>query len=101
MDFAIAFLVLIGLLVYYGIVPTVAVVWLPAFLLLAMATALGFSLWLAALNVRYRDINYLIPFLIQIWMYLTPVIYGSTLIPKRFRFSLGLNPMTCVVEGFR
>jgi lipopolysaccharide transport system permease protein len=100
-DFAIAFLVLIGLMVYYGVAPTLAVVWLPAFLLLAILTALGFGLWLSALNVRYRDINYLVPFLIQMWMYVTPVIYGSTLIPARFRFLLGLNPMTGVVEGFR
>ena len=100
-DFAIAFLVLIGLMVYYGVAPTPAVVLLPAFLLLALLTALGFGLWLAALNVRYRDINHLIPFLVQIWMYLTPVIYGSTLIPERFRFLLALNPMTGVVEGFR
>jgi len=100
-DFAIAFLVLLGLMVYYRVAPTMAMVWLPAFLLLALLTALGFGLWLAALNVRFRDINYLIPFLVQIWMYLTPVIYGSTLIPERFRFLLGLNPMTGVVEGFR
>lgn len=100
-DFGIAFLVLVGLMVYYGIAPTPAAVLLPAFLLLAMLTALGFGLWLSALNVHYRDVNYLIPFLVQVWMYLTPVIYGSTLIPERFRFLLGLNPMTGVVEGFR
>ena len=100
-DFAIAFLVLIGLMVYYGIAPTQAVVLLPAFLVLAMLTALGFGLWLSALNVRFRDIGYLVPFLVQIWMYATPVIYGSTLIPERFRFLLALNPMTGVVEGFR
>jgi len=100
-DFGIAFLVLVGLMVYYGIAPTPAAVLLPAFLLLAMLTALGFGLWLSALNVRYRDINYLIPFLVQVWMYLTPVIYDSTLIPERFRFLMGLNPMTGVVEGFR
>ena len=100
-DFTIAFLVLIGLMVYYGVVPTTAVVWLLAFVLLAMLTALGFGLWLAALNVRFRDVNYLIPYLVQVWMYLTPVIYGSTLIPERFRFLLGLNPTTAVVEGFR
>ena len=100
-DFAIAFLVLIGLMVYYGVAPTMAVVWLPLFLLLTMLTALGFGLWLSALNVRFRDVQYIIPYLIQVWMYLTPVIYGSTLIPERFRFLLGLNPMTGVVEGFR
>jgi lipopolysaccharide transport system permease protein len=100
-DFAIAFLVLAAMMVYYGIAPTPAVVWLPGFLLLALLTALGFGLWLSALNVRYRDINYLVPFLVQVWMYLTPVIYGTTLIPERFRFLLALNPMTGVVEGFR
>ena len=100
-DFAIAFLVLIGLMVVYGVVPTLAVVWLPAFLVLAMATALGFGLWLSALNVRFRDVNHLIPYLVQVWMYVTPVIYASTLIPERFRWLLGLNPMTGVVEGFR
>jgi lipopolysaccharide transport system permease protein len=100
-DFGIAFLVLIGLMIYYGVMPTLAVLLLPAFLLLAMLTALGFGLWLSALNVRFRDVNYLIPFLVQVWMYLTPVIYGSVLIPERFRFLLGLNPMTSVVEGFR
>ena len=75
MDFGIAFLVLIGLMVYYGISPSWAVLWLPVFLLLAMGTALGFGLWLAALNVRFRDVNYLIPYLTQVWMYLAPVIY--------------------------
>jgi lipopolysaccharide transport system permease protein len=100
-DFAIAFLILIGLMIYYGIAPTGAVALLPAFLLLAMVTALGFGLWLSALNVRYRDVQYLVPFLVQIWMYLTPVVYGTTLIPERYRFLLALNPMTGVVEGFR
>jgi lipopolysaccharide transport system permease protein len=100
-DFAIAFLVLAGLMVFYRIAPTPAAALLPAFLLLAMLTALGFGLWLSALNVRFRDVNYLVPFLVQVWMYLTPVIYGSTLIPERFRFLLALNPMTGVVEGFR
>ena len=100
-DFGIAFLVLIGLMVYYGVAMTPAMLLLPAFLLLAMVTALGFGLWLSALNVRYRDVNYLVPFLVQVWMYLTPVIYGSTLIPERFRFFISLNPMTGVVEGFR
>ena len=100
-DFGIAFVVLIGLMAYYGLAPTPAALWLPLFLLLAMGTALGFGLWLSALNVRFRDVNYLIPFLVQIWMYLTPVVYGSTLIPERYRFLLSLNPMTGVVEGFR
>lgn len=100
-DFAVASAVLGVLMAIYGVVPTLAILILPAFLLLALVTALGFGLWLAALNVRYRDVNYLVPFLVQIWMYATPVIYGSTLIPERFRFLLALNPMTGVVEGFR
>lgn len=100
-DFAIAFGVLVVLMVVYGIVPTTRLAVLPPLILLAMATALGFGLWLSALNVKYRDVNYLLPFLIQIWMYLTPVVYGSGLIPERFRFLLSLNPMTGVVEGFR
>ena len=100
-DFAIAFLVLAAMMVYYGIAPTPAVALLPAFQLLALLTALGFGLWLSALNVRYRDVNYLVPYLVQVWMYVTPVIYGTTLIPERFRFLLALNPMTGVVEGFR
>jgi lipopolysaccharide transport system permease protein len=74
---------------------------LPVFLLLTMLTALGFGLWFAAINVRYRDVMYLVPFLVQIWMYVTPVIYGTDLIPVRFQALLGLNPMTLVVEGFR
>lgn len=101
LDFAIAFLVLIGMMVVYGLALTPAIVMLPAFLLLAIITALGFSLWLSALNVRYRDVNYLIPFLVQVWMYATPVVYGTTLIPEQYRFLLALNPMTAVVEGFR
>ncbi len=100
-DFGVAFLVLIGLMIYYGIPLAWTMLYLPALLLLALLTALGFGLWLGALNVRFRDINYIMPFLVQIWMYATPVIYGSTLIPERFRFLLALNPMTAVVEGFR
>lgn len=100
-DFAIAFLVLGGLMIYYQVTPTLATALLPGFVLLAMITALGFGLWLSALNVRYRDINYLVPFLVQIWMYVTPVIYGTTLIPERFRFLVSLNPMAGVTEGFR
>lgn len=100
-DFAIAFGVLAVLMVVYGIAPTMRILILPALILLAMATALGFGLWLSALNVKYRDVNYLLPFLIQIWMYLTPVVYGSNLLPERYRFLLSLNPMTGVVEGFR
>ncbi len=100
-DFAVGFVILIVLMLMYGIVPTVAVGFLPLLLLLAILTALGFGLWLSALNVRYRDIGYLIPFLVQIWLYVTPVIYSVSLVPERFRFLLGLNPMTSVIIGFR
>ena len=100
-DFGVAFLVLIVMMAYYRIQPTWAIILLPGFILIAMITALGFSLWLAALNVRYRDIRHLVPFMIQIWMYLTPVIYGATLVPESLRPLLALNPMTGVVEGFR
>jgi len=100
-DFAISFVVLFVLMLLYGVMPTARMLLLPALLLLALVTALGFGLWLSALNVKYRDVGYLLPFLIQIWMYLTPVVYGSGLIPERYRFLLSLNPMTGVVEGFR
>ncbi|MFN8496861.1 MAG: ABC transporter permease [Anaerolineae bacterium] len=100
-DFGVSFVILIGLMVYYRIALTPAALLLPLFLLLAMATALGFGLWLSALNARYRDIGYLVPFLVQMWMYVTPVVYGASLIPERYRWILALNPMTAVVEGFR
>ena len=100
-DFAIAFVVLIGLMLVYQVRPTPNIVFLPGFILLAMLTALAFGLWLSALNVRFRDVNYMLPFLVQIWMYLTPVIYGSNLIPEPYRYLLALNPMTGVVAGFR
>lgn len=100
-DLVIAFMLLLGLMAIYRIRPTSAALLLPGLVLLASATALGFGLWLSALNVRYRDINYIIPFLLQIWMYTTPVVYGSSLVGDRFRLLMGLNPMTGVVEGFR
>ena len=100
-DFLVSLIVLVGMMLFYKIIPTWNLLLMPVFLLLAMLTALGFGLWLSALNVRFRDINHLVPFIIEIWKYATPVIYGSTLIPEKFRFLLGLNPMTGVVEGFR
>jgi len=100
-DFAIAFLVLLGMMVYYGVMPTVAVVTLPLFVLLALASALGVGLWLSALNVRYRDVRYTIPFLAQFWLFATPVAYPASLVPDHWRVLLGLNPMAGVVEGFR
>jgi lipopolysaccharide transport system permease protein len=100
-DFAIAFVILLGLMFYYGITPGVAVLTLPFFLLLAFMTALSFGLWLSALYVKYRDIGYVVPFLIQFWLFLTPVAYPSTIIPEGWRLLYGLNPMAGVVEGFR
>ncbi len=100
-DFVVSLLVFVVMMVLFAITPTWAILLLPLFLLLAMLTSLGFGLWLSALNVRYRDINHLAPFIVQIWMYLTPVVYATTLIPERFRFLLSLNPMTGVIEGFR
>jgi lipopolysaccharide transport system permease protein len=100
-DFAISFAVLILLMIFYGIRPTLAILTIPLFILLVVATALGVGLWLAALNVRYRDVRYTIPFLTQFWLYLTPVAYPSSLISARWRTLYGLNPMAGVVEGFR
>ena len=100
-DFAIAFVVLLGLMWYFGIVPTAAVALLPLFVLLAIMTALAVGLWLSALKVKYRDVRYTIPFLTQFWMFVTPVAYPSSLVPERWRALFGLNPMAGVVEGFR
>jgi lipopolysaccharide transport system permease protein len=100
-DFAIAFVILLLMMVYYGIVPTWAVVTLPGFILLAIMTALGVGLWLSALNVQYRDVRYTIGFLIQFWLFATPVAYSSSLVPERWRPLYGVNPMAGVVEGFR
>ena len=100
-DFLIVCTALGGMMAFYGVRPTANIALLPLFLLLAMLTAFGFGLWLSALNVRYRDVSWLMPFLIQVWMYMTPVVYSSTLLPERFRPYLALNPLTGVVEGFR
>jgi lipopolysaccharide transport system permease protein len=101
MDLAITTVVLLGMLLYYGIAPTPAVLTLPLFVLLAMLTALAVGLWLSALNVRYRDVRHTIPFLIQFWLFATPVAYSSSLVPERWRTVYGLNPMAGVVDGFR
>jgi lipopolysaccharide transport system permease protein len=100
-DFAVAFVILLAMMFYYGIVPTWAIVTLPAFILLAIMTALGVGLWLSALNVQYRDVRYTINFLIQFWLFATPVAYPSSIVPERWRALYGLNPMAGVVEGFR
>jgi len=100
-DFAISFIVLIGMMVWYQIPLTSRVLALPLFLLLAVASALAVGLWLSALNVEYRDIRYVVPFLTLFWQYATPVAYSASLIPEKWRLLYGLNPMTGVVEGFR
>lgn len=100
-DFAIAFTILIGMMFYYGYLPTVRILWLPAFLVLALMTALGVGLWLSALNIKYRDIRYTIPFLIQLWLFASPVVYSSSLLPQQFQLIYAINPMAGVIEGFR
>lgn len=100
-DFGISLLVLLGMMFYYGIVPTTAVLVLPFIILFAIATALAVGLWLSALNVKYRDVHYTIPFLTQFWLFVTPVAYPSSLVPEAWRILYGLNPMAGVVEGFR
>jgi lipopolysaccharide transport system permease protein len=100
-DFALAFAVLLIMMLFYGIVPTLNVLWLPLFVLLAVACALGVGFWLAALNVRYRDIGYTVPFITQFWMFATPIAYPSSLLAEPWQTLYGLNPMAGVVEGFR
>lgn len=108
-DFGLAFIVLIGMIVVYNYVPeldyqvhiTPAILTLPLFILLALVTSLGVGLWLSALNVQYRDINYIIPFLTQFWLFITPIAYPSSLIPEQWQLLYALNPMAGVVEGFR
>ena len=101
LDFAIAFILLIGLMFYYGIVPTAALWTLPLFLLLALLTATGVGIWLAGLNVTYRDIGYVIPFLLQVWFFLSPIVYSSNIVPEALQPYYGLNPMAGVIQGFR
>jgi lipopolysaccharide transport system permease protein len=101
LDFGIAFLVLLGMMVYYHIAPTPAILLLPVLVLITMMCALGFGLWLSALNVDYRDVGYVVPFLIQLWMIATPIAYPSSLLSEPWRTLYGLNPMVGVIEGFR
>jgi lipopolysaccharide transport system permease protein len=101
-DFMLAFSVLLVMMFYYGIAPTVNALWLPAFMLLAVTTSLGVGLWIAALNVQFRDFRYIVPFLTQFWMFATPVAYSSNLLQEPWQRTLyGLNPMVGVVSGFR
>ncbi len=100
-DFVLAFVVLVGMMFYYGIVPTGNIVWLPLLFALALVTSLGVGLWLSTLNVQFRDVRYVVPFLTQLWLFATPIAYPSTLLPERWRPFYGLNPMAGVVDGFR
>jgi lipopolysaccharide transport system permease protein len=100
-DFGLAFVVLLGMMLFYEIVPTGAVVWLPLLLLLALVTALGVGLWLTAMNVQFRDVRYAVPFLINAWMFATPIAYPSSLLEEPWRTLYGINPMVGVIEGFR
>jgi len=100
-DFVLAFLVLLGMMLYYRIFPTINIIWLPFLLFLAFVTALGVGMWLSALNVEFRDVRYVIPFLTQFWMFATPIVYPSSLLSEPWRTVYGLNPMVGVVEGFR
>jgi lipopolysaccharide transport system permease protein len=101
-DFVIAFVVLIGMMIVYGVVPTANVIFLPLFILLALVTSLGAGLWLSAMNVQFRDVRYVVPFLTQFWLFITPIAYPSSLIENdTLRAIYGINPMAGVVEGFR
>jgi lipopolysaccharide transport system permease protein len=100
-DFLLAAIILLGMMLYFGTFPTANVIWLPYLLLLALVTSLGVGLWLSAMNVQFRDIRYIIPFLTQLWMYATPIVYPSSLIPEFWRPFYGINPMVGVIEGFR
>lgn len=100
-DFALAFVVLLVMMLLYGIAPTAHLFWLPGFVLLALITSLGAGLWLSAMNVQFRDVRYTVPFLTQLWLFATPIAYPSSLLAEPWRTLYGLNPMVGVVEGFR
>lgn len=101
LDFVLAFVVLLGMMLFYGITPTTNAVWLPFFLLLALTTSLGVGIWLTALNVQFRDVYYVVPFLVQAWLFITPIAYPSSLLPEPWRTLYGINTMAGVTEGFR
>lgn len=101
LDFGIAFLILIVMMVFYGIAPTTALLALPFFLLLTIITATGVGFWLAGLNVNYRDIGHIIPFLMQIWFFVSPIVYSTSIVPEEIGPIYQLNPMTGVIQGFR
>lgn len=100
-DFAIAFVILAGLMIYYGVAISVGLLMLPVLVLLTTLLAIGVGMWFSALNVKYRDIRYALPFAIQLWMFVSPIIYPPTLVPEQYRWLLSLNPMTGIIEGYR
>ena len=100
-DFLIAFLFLIALMFYYGLCPTINIVFLPFFVLFSIITAVGVSFWLSALNIVYRDVQYAVGFLVQIWMFASPVVYPTSMLPGKWHWLYSLNPMAGVLEGFR
>ena len=100
-DFLLAYLVLLGMMLFYGISPTRNVIWLPIFLFLALVTALGVGMWLSAMNVQFRDVRFVVPFIVQFWLLATPIAYPSSLLAEPWRTLYGINPMVGVVEGFR
>src|SRR5215813_8472922 len=100
-DFAVAFVILVGMMIWYRTLPSWGILALPLFLLLALLTALAVGLWLSALNVRYRDVGHAIPFLTQVWMFATPVAYPISVVPEKWLWLYSLNPMAGVIEGFR
>jgi lipopolysaccharide transport system permease protein len=100
-DLGISFIVLIPLMIYYGVIITWNVLMLPVFVLLTALLALGVGMWLSALNVKYRDVRFALPFLIQLWMFVSPVIYPTSFLPQRWRLLFALNPMTGIIEGYR
>lgn len=101
LDFTIAFFVLIGMMFYFHIHPTIMIMFVPFLVILMMLTASGVGLFLSALNAKYRDIRYTIPFLIQLWMFASPIVYPASMIPEKYRLIYALNPMVGVIEGFR
>jgi len=101
LDFILAFVVLLAMMLYFNVMPTLAILWLPLLLLLGLVTSLGVGMWLTAMNVQFRDIRYVMPFIVQAWMFATPIAYPSSLLDEPWRTVYALNPMVGVVEGFR
>lgn len=100
-DFLVCSVLMVGMMLGMGHQPTMQVLWLPLFVALMLMTSMGVGFWLSALNTEYRDVRYVVPFLAQLWLFATPVVYPASIVPERFRFLIGFNPMTGVVEGFR